>query len=258
MHADDPPTQLVQWFREAKSITVLTGAGMSAESGIPTYRHEQNGLWSQFDPTKLASAAAYREDKALVWGWYAWRMAMVRQSLPHAGHRALALLSSLKPGLTIVTQNVDDLHERAGSAGVIHLHGSLFASRCFACARPAAEMDMADLICDEPVLRLLPPRCGHCGGSIRPGVVWFGELLPEAAWKLAKKAARGCDLLIAVGTSGVVYPAASLPAVAKAKGAKVVEINPVATELSDGVDLVWRTTAGAGLSALLHALTLLP
>ncbi|MDE1894798.1 MAG: NAD-dependent deacylase [Xanthomonadaceae bacterium] len=255
MQADDPSLQVAQWFREAESVVILTGAGMSAESGIPTFRDAQNGLWSQFDPLRLASAAAYRDDKALVWGWYVWRMAMVRQAQPHAGHRALAQLAALKPGMTVVTQNVDDLHERAGSADAIHLHGNLFASRCFACARPAGDVGIPTCAVSEPTLRLPPPRCTHCDGHIRPGVVWFGEPLPETSWQQAVERAHGCDLLLAVGTSGVVYPAASLPGIARARGARVVEINPVATDLSCKADAVWRTTAGEGLSKLFAALT---
>lgn len=244
----------MHWCVKSKSIVILTGAGMSAESGIPTFRDAQNGLWSQFDPTQLASAEAYREDKALVWGWYVWRMAMVRRAQPHAGHRALAQLAVLKPGTTVVTQNVDDLHERAGSPGVLHLHGSLFASRCFACARPCSEIAIPAEAAEQPTLRLMPPRCGHCGGYVRPGVVWFGERMPQGPWKQAVESVSRCDLLIAVGTSGVVYPAASLPAMAKAAGARVLEINPVATELSVQADLTWRTTAAEGLPALVALL----
>lgn len=254
MQTENPFPQLAQWFREAESVIVLTGAGMSAESGIPTFRDVQNGLWSQFDPLRLASAAAYRDDKALVWGWYAWRMAMVRQAQPHAGHRALAQLAAFKPEMTVVTQNVDDLHERAGTTNVIHLHGDLFASRCFACARPAGEVNIPADAASQPTLRLPPPRCTYCGGDIRPGVVWFGEQLPEACWEQAVERVHGCDLLLAVGTSGVVYPAASLPGMARARGARVVEINPVATELSYKADQIWRTTVGEGLSSLLSSL----
>ena len=204
---------------------------------------------------RLASAAAYRDDKALVWGWYVWRMAMVHRAQPHAGHRALAQLANMKPGLVVVTQNVDDLHERAGSSGVIHLHGSLFASRCFACARPSGKVEIPAGAVDEPTLRLPPPRCKHGGGYIRPGVVWFGEQLPDVSWKEAVESVHGCDLLLAVGTSGVVYPAASLPGMAKARGARVVEINPITTDLSNKANHVLRTTAGEGLSRLLSLLT---
>jgi NAD-dependent deacetylase len=223
---------------------------MSAESGIPTFRDVRNGLWARFDPLELASAAAYRADKALVWGWYVWRMAQVRKAQPHAGHVALADLAAWKPDLKVVTQNVDDLHERAGSVDVIHLHGSLFESRCFACARPATGFETPWNAADQPTLRLVPPRCAHCGGYVRPGVVWFGEELPPAAWRRTESAVRGCDLLLTVGTSGVVYPAASLPAIARGRGARVIEINPIATALSPDADLVWRTTAKDGLAAL--------
>ena len=254
MRPKNPARLLAQWFHEARSIVVLTGAGMSAESGVPTFRDAQKGLWAQFDPQALATASAYREDKALVWGWYAWRMAMVRSVQPHAGHRALARLSALKSDLVVVTQNVDDLHERAGSLGVIHLHGSLFAARCFDCARPFEGVELPADAIEIPTLRLRPPRCAHCGGDIRPGVVWFGESLPAAAWAQAEASVSRCDLLIAVGTSGVVYPAASLPAMAKDQGARFMEINPVATDLSSIADQVWRTTAGKGLSTVLELL----
>jgi len=250
----DPCAELARWLRGARNVVVLTGAGMSAESGIPTFREAHAGLWSRFDPQELASPAAWRRDKALVWGWYAWRMAKVRGAQPHAGHRALAGLGHARSGLTLVTQNVDDLHERAGSEDAVHLHGSLFASRCFACARPAGNVALPPDAADSPSLRLEPPACTHCGGSIRPGVVWFGEALPQDAWERASQAARECEVLIAVGTSGVVQPAASLPASAKARGAKVAEINPVATDVSNVMDLVWRAPAGEALPLLVAAL----
>lgn len=247
-------TELAQQIRAAESIVVLTGAGMSAESGIPTFRDAQNGLWSRFDPEDLATARAYQQDKALVWGWYVWRMAMVRAAQPHAGHQALAELAVTKPGLSIVTQNVDDLHERAGARDVVHLHGSLFASRCFACGRAHKDMHLPADAAQKPSLRLMPPRCTHCDGYVRPGVVWFGEPLPQLAWRKAERCATECDLLIAIGTSGLVFPAASLPGVARHRGAKVAEINPVRTQLSDQVDLSLRSTAGEALSGLAAAL----
>lgn len=254
MQLNDQVTELAQWFKAARSVVVLTGAGMSAESGIPTFRDAQNGLWSRFDPEDLATARAFQQDKALVWGWYAWRMAMVRAAQPHAGHRALAELAAIKPGLSIITQNVDDLHERADSKEVVHLHGSLFASRCFACGRPHDDVHLPSDAAQEPSLRLMPPRCTHCGGYVRPGVVWFGERLPELAWRKAERLATGCDLLVTIGTSSLVFPAASLPGVAKSRGAKVVEINPVRTQLSDQADFSWRCTAGEALPGLLAAL----
>lgn len=254
MQVNDPATGLALWFKAARNVVVLTGAGMSAESGIPTFRDAQNGLWSQFDPEDLATARAYKQDKALVWGWYVWRMAMVRAARPNAGHLALAELAAIKPGLSIITQNVDDLHERAGSQNVVHLHGSLFASRCFACGRPHDEGYMPPDAAQQPSLRLMPPRCTHCGGYVRPGVVWFGEPLPQLAWRKAERRVTECDLVICVGTSGIVFPAASLPGVAKAHGAKMVEINPVHTQLSDQADLSWRSTAGEALVRLTSAL----
>ncbi|MGS1015198.1 SIR2 family NAD-dependent protein deacylase [Rhodanobacter sp. UC4450_H17] len=255
MQKNDPIVELAHWFRAARSVVVLTGAGMSAESGIPTFRDAQNGLWLQFDPEDLSTASAFQQDKALVWGWYVWRMAMVRAAQPHAGHRALAELANIKPGLSIVTQNVDDLHERAGARDVVHLHGNLFASRCFACGRPHEDVHIPSEAAHKPLLRLMPPRCTHCGGYVRPGVVWFGEPMPQLAWRKAERCATASDLLIAIGTSGLVFPAASLPGVAKQRGAKVVEINPLHTQLTDQADLALRSTAGEALSGLVNALT---
>ena len=166
-------------------VCVLTGAGMSAESGIPTFRGTHDSLWSRFDPMRLATAEAWREDPALVWGWYRWRMRLVRDAQPNAGHRALAALAQRVP-LSLVTQNVDDLHERAGSTGVVHLHGELLRSRCIDCGAG----EHPDPIVRPPAppadgAREEAPRCAACGGLIRPGVVWFGEALPVQAWSRA-------------------------------------------------------------------------
>jgi NAD-dependent deacetylase len=222
---------------------------MSAESGIPTFRDADHGLWQRFDPQRLATPQAVVADPALVWGWYLWRMRMARAAQPHAGHRALAELAEIGVMLTLVTQNVDDLHERAGSRDVVHLHGSLFASRCFDCAAPAM-VDIPD-VAMEPTLRVEPPRCTNCGGRVRPGVVWFDESLPAATWARAVAAVERSDLVLVVGTSGLVYPAAALPDVARARGARVVEINPLPSGIA--VDLQWPVTAVAGLSSLRDA-----
>ena len=221
---------LSEVLRSARHVVVLTGAGVSAESGIPTFRDALTGLWEQFDAQALATPEAFRRDPALVWGWYEWRRAKVLRAQPNPGHRSIAALERLVPEVTLVTQNVDDLHERAGSASPIHLHGSLNQPRCFACARPHV---LPSEVPDEPEggRRLEPPRCLHCGGRIRPGVVWFGEALPEAAWKDAKTAAGSCDLMLVVGTSGLVYPAAGLPKVAAANGARIIQVNPGPAEL---------------------------
>lgn len=240
-----------QHLRDARTILVLSGAGMSAESGITTFRGAQESLWSNFDPAQLATPDAWRTDPELVWGWYLWRMVQVRRAQPHAGYHALAALQKRTHRLRIVTQNVDDLHERAGLHGVIHLHGNLFAHRCFLCSKLHAEIQIPDAEQMSPSLRVEPPQCVHCGGTIRPGVVWFGESLPEKAWAEAQTLAQDCDVVLVVGTSGVVYPAAALPDIAKRAGATLIEINPDRTELSTRADLHLRMTAAAGLAACL-------
>jgi NAD-dependent deacetylase len=228
-------------------ICVATGAGMSAESGIPTFRGTHDSLWSRFDPMRLATAEAWRADPALVWGWYRWRMQLVRDARPNAGHVALADLAHRVP-LSLVTQNVDDLHERAGSAVDAHVHGSLFALRCFACGR-AHDNALDDYVDGQQ--QVAPMRCTACGDAIRPGVVWFGEALPDDAWDAATDAATRCALMLVVGTSGLVYPAAGLPALARRHSATVVEINPEPTALSAEADHVWRSTAALALPQLL-------
>ncbi len=226
-------SDLPELLRSARHIVVFTGAGVSAESGISTFRDDLTGLWSRFDVTDLATPDAFRRDPDLVWGWYEWRRMNVLRASPNAGHAAIAAMKRYVPKLTLITQNVDDLHERAGSGSVIHLHGSLFAPRCFACARPAG---FADELPDEPEggRRMAPPECSHCGGHVRPGVVWFGETLPQAALKAAFKAAESCQVLFSIGTSSLVNPAAEIPRVAAQAGAAVVQINPNPTPL-DGL-----------------------
>ena len=218
-------TELPAALAAATRVVVFTGAGVSAESGIPTFRDALSGLWERFDPAALATAEAFRRDPALVWGWYEWRRMQVAKAQPNPAHQAIAELARHVPQLTLLTQNVDDLHERAGSREVIHLHGSLHRPRCFDCAREPAEPLPVP---DEPEggRRLEPPRCIHCGGPLRPGVVWFGESLPDDALHPAFAAAQDCDLLLSVGTSGMVYPAAEVPHRARDAGATVVHINP--------------------------------
>ena len=243
------PGEVLRLCREARRVVVLTGAGMSAESGVPTFRDAQTGLWESYDPLDLATPEAFAADPAHVWAWYLWRLAGVAHVAPNAGHRALARWAE-HAEVVIVTQNVDDLHERAGSEVLAHLHGSITAYRCADCATPW-QGEIA--VPDHPEARIEPPRCAVCGGAVRPGVVWFGELLPEGAFDAALDALVGADLVLSVGTSGLVQPAASLPDIASARGIPVIEVNPDDTEHSWGVTYAWRTTAATGLPALVDA-----
>lgn len=227
---------------QARRICALTGAGLSHDSGIPTFRGAQNSLWEQFDPGSLATAAAWEADKELVWGWYLWRMGMVRRAQPNAGHEALARLQATA-NLVIVTQNVDNLHERAGSHDTIHLHGELFKCRCFDCGNPHDDVDLSGVAPDRPELRVAPPRCGACGGDVRPGVVWFNESMPEQPWLRAVSAVESCDLLLVIGTSGLVHPAASLPGLGRRNGATIIEINPSTTPLTPLAQIHWPVSA---------------
>ncbi|MGC5700833.1 NAD-dependent deacylase [Pseudomonas sp. NFXW11] len=214
-----------QRLARARHLVVFTGAGVSAESGIPTFRDALSGLWEHFDPARLATPQAFRDDPTLVWGWYEWRRLQVRKAQPNPAHLAIAELARRLPRLTLITQNVDDLHERAGSLDVLHLHGSLHQPKCFACNRPYKGA-LPDVQMPQQGARLEPPRCGGCNGKIRPGVVWFGEALPQAILKQAFKAAGECDLLLSIGTSGLVQPAAQIPQLALEQGAAVLHINP--------------------------------
>ncbi len=210
-------------LREARHVMVLTGAGISAESGIPTFRDALTGLWSRYRAEDLATPEAFARDPGLVWDWYAWRRERVRAAQPNPGHRAIHALASLVPRLTLVTQNVDGLHQRAGSRNVIELHGNILRTRC----------SHEDRIVEEgPGGTGRPPRCADCGAFLRPDVVWFGEPLPAEALRGAAEAASACDVLLVVGTSGLVYPAAGLPGVARAAGVPVILVDPQAVSLA--------------------------
>lgn len=249
MSADSPatvPAVIGDVIAAAHRIVVLSGAGMSAESGMPTFRDAGTGLWSQYDPMTLATPEAFSHAPDVVWAWYLWRMHLVRTCQPNAGHVAIAELAEHRE-VSVVTQNVDDLHERAGSRDVIHLHGTLEALRCSACDSP----HRAPLqIPAEQRPSVDPPQCHQCGGAVRPGVVWFGEMLPTASFMRAEQLAQTADLALVVGTSGLVFPAAGLPALARGAGVTVVEINPQHTPVSDVCQHSWRSTAAAALPAL--------
>ncbi|GAA4445725.1 SIR2 family NAD-dependent protein deacylase [Phytohabitans houttuyneae] len=236
----------------ARRVVVFTGAGISAESGVPTFRDDLTGLWARFDAERLATPEAFHADPDLVWGWYEWRRARAARARPNPGHLAVAAIEARVSGTVVVTQNVDDLHERAGSRAPVHLHGSLFAPRCVSAAAHPAASGEPDAEPGEG-RRVPPPRCVHCGALVRPGVVWFGEALPEAALAEAVEAAAGCDVFLSVGTSGVVYPAAEIPRVAARAGAFVVQVNPAPTPLDPVCDVNLRGTAAQVLPQLVAA-----
>jgi NAD-dependent deacetylase len=229
----------------ARSVVVLTGAGISAESGVPTFRDAQTGLWARYRPEDLATPEAFLREPKLVWEWYAWRRGLVADAKPNAGHLALAAMEKRAPNFTLVTQNVDGLHRRAGSRNVIELHGNLFVNLRFHDHTAIADDDMT---CD------VPPRCKRSGQLVRPGVVWFGEMLPPAALQAASSAVKACDLVFSIGTSALVEPAASLPFMALQAGAAVVEINPVETPLTPHCTLALRGKAALILPELLAAM----
>lgn len=231
-------------------VTVLSGAGISAESGVPTFRDDKNGLWARFDPYELSSTQGWQDNPERVWGWYLWRHYLVGTVAPNDGHRAIAAWQDYAE-VSVVTQNVDDLHERAGSAPVHHLHGSLFEFRCASCDMPYSGT-LPEMT--EPALEVPPPLCPACGGLIRPDIVWFGEQLPEQPWQHAVEATLAADVMVVVGTSAIVYPAAGLADLALSRGTAVIEVNPEPTPLSDSATLSIREPASRALPGLLQRL----
>jgi NAD-dependent deacetylase len=229
-----------KWLEAASSVVILTGAGISAESGIPTFRGS-DGLWKNYKPEELATPQAFAKDPRLVWEWYDWRRGLIAKAEPNAGHRALVQLEAAKPNFTLITQNVDGLHDRAGSRRVLKLHGDIWRMQCSECGRNWPDRRVP--------LPKLPPHCG-CGAVARPGVVWFGEPLGEV-WAEAEHAAREAGVLVVIGTSAVVSPAANLGPIAKSAGARVIEINLEETAISRYVDLSLRCGAGEILAGLI-------
>jgi NAD-dependent deacetylase len=237
------PPDLIQLLRRIQRVAVLTGAGISAESGVPTFRDAQTGLWAQYDPHELATPEAFARNPKRVWEWYAWRRERVAGTRPNPGHLALVELERRIPVFTLITQNVDGLHQRAGSQQVLELHGNLFRTRCCQCGKPAETWEESDEV---------PPRCPACASWLRPDVIWFGEMLPAALWE-AEAAATQCQIFVSIGTSTVVYPAAELPFTALRGGTTVVEINPQSTPLSNCAGFVLPGKAGEVLPALVEA-----
>ncbi|MEJ5240992.1 MAG: NAD-dependent deacylase [Anaerolineales bacterium] len=238
------PAHLLALLRQAERIAVLTGAGISQESGLRTFRDAQNGLWQQYRPEELASPQAFARNPKLVWDWYAYRREALKGARPNPAHYALVEMERHAPDFTLITQNVDGLHQMAGSRSVIELHGNIRRVRCSLCEAVASDWE------DDG---LEVPRCVHCGGLLRPDVVWFGEMLPRQALEAAIAAARRAQIFFSIGTSGVVQPAASLPYAAKRNGAVVIEINLEETPLTPRADFAFQGKAGQVLPALVTA-----
>jgi len=234
--------ELIGKLRAAERVLVLTGAGISAESGVPTFRDAQSAFWSKFTPEELATPKGFARNPSLVWDWYAERRAMVERVEPNPGHHALARMEREFGEFLLATQNVDSLHQRAGSRKVVELHGNLSRVKC------AAEGTVKDEWGEGS-----PPRCEDCGAYLRPDVVWFGESLPEAALRQAAEAAEACEVFFSIGTSSVVWPAAGLGQSAAARGAMVVEINPQPTPLTPQADHALQGPAGEVLPRLVKA-----
>ena len=238
------PEGLEELVRNARRVVALTGAGISAESGVPTFRDAQKGLWAEFDPMELATLEAFQRNPQRVWDWYAWRRELVAKVEPNAGHLALAQWAEVCPDLVVVTQNVDGLHQRAGSPRVIELHGNIMRTKC------SLEGVTVDSWSDNGQR---PPLCPQCAAYLRPDVVWFGEMLPIAALKAAERAVAEADLVLSIGTSSIVQPAASLPWLALERGVAVVEVNPESTPLTPHARYSLRGGAGTVLPRLAAA-----
>jgi len=238
------PFELVSLLRGTLNLVALTGAGVSQESGLRTFRDAQTGLWAHYKPEELASPQAFARDPKLIWDWYAWRREAVKGVRPNRGHYALAEMEKHVPGFALITQNVDGLHRMAGNQKVLELHGNIQRVRCAECYRvPETWEDATDSV----------PRCKECGGLLRPDVVWFGESLPRDQLEAAVEAARSCDVFFSIGTSGVVQPAASLAFAAHNRGAVVVEINAEPTPLTSKANFALHGKSGEILPRLVEA-----
>jgi NAD-dependent deacetylase len=231
----------------ASRVCILTGAGVSKESGIPTFRDAQTGLWAQYDPQELASSQGFLRDPALVWSWYDSRRKKLDDVKPNPGHYAIAEMEALFDEVMVITQNVDGLHQQAGSKNVVELHGNITTFHCF---------DQKHNCESVPTGLETPPLC-HCGSLLRPSVVWFGEALPSGVFEHAGAAVARCDVILVVGTSGIVHPAAALPAIGKSAGAKVVEINREPTPLTSLADIVVQQESGKALPEILEQIKII-
>lgn len=238
--------EIIEKIKHAQHVVAFTGAGISAESGVPTFRDAQTGLWEKYDPMELATPEAFQQDPKLVWDWYAWRRALINKVKPNAGHLALVELAQHVPRLTLITQNIDGLHQQAGSQNVIELHGNIHRIKC------ASQQNIVE---NWQQLEGTPPQCPLCGDYLRPDIVWFGEALPVNAISNAFSVAEQCDVLLSIGTSSLVQPAASIPLTALEHGATVIEINPNPTPLTSQMSFSILGQAGQILPTLIHQLT---
>lgn len=243
-------------MHDAKRVVVLTGAGVSKESELPTFREPGTGIWAKYDPYVVASAAGFAQDPDASWRWHEHLRNLAQQAEPNLGHRALADLEALFPHVVVITQNIDDMHERAGSQDVIPIHGTLSRNRCFFdCLGAPTYIAWEDLEGYQPDGGV--PRCPHCGRWARPDVVWFGEMLPESLIDRAFTEAQLADVLLVVGTSGTVQPAASLPVVAQRMGVRIIDVNPVESEISAQADVWLEGASGEVLPQLVDVLRML-
>jgi NAD-dependent deacetylase len=239
------PPDIIEKLKSSQRVAVLTGAGISAESGVPTFREAQTGLWSRFDAAELATPQAFQQNPKLVWEWYSWRRELISQARPNPGHYALVEMETLFPEFTLITQNVDGLHHISGSQVTIELHGDIFRTKC---------SFENKIVSDWPETDELPPHCPHCGELLRPDVVWYGESLPAKPLDAAFEAASSCQVFLSIGTSTLVEPAASLPFVALRNEATVIEINPQETPLTQLSAYSSKHPAGEILPELVAAI----
>jgi NAD-dependent deacetylase len=236
--------RLLRKLVQAEWVTAFTGAGVSAESGVPTFRGA-DGIWARFKPEELANMDAFMRNPALVWEWYAHRKRVIADVQPNPGHAALVRMEQLYPEFALITQNIDNLHRRAGNTRIYELHGNIERNYCIGCGK---QYSNSEILAQSGV-----PRCTDCGKAVRPDVVWFGEQLPAVEWEHSVRAAQSAEVFLSVGTSGIVYPAASLPQIAKRSGAYLVEINPEPTPLTDMTDEFLPGLSGTILPLLVEA-----
>ena len=248
MISNNPTQKIIEWLMSSRYAVAFTGSGVSAESGITTFRGK-NGLWNKYRAEDLATLEGFLRNPELVWEWYSWRIEKVFNAKPNPAHIALAKLEKNGIIKTIITQNVDGLHQKAGAKNVIELHGSIWRVKCIKCGYKTR--------IDRPYRKdEIPPRCPECGSLLRPDVVWFGEPLPQKEYREAVSAAINSDLMLVIGTSGVVYPAAAIPHYAKDRGARIVVINPDTTGHDDIADIIVREKAGSFFSKIISLMGL--